>query len=58
MAGIKHPNGLKRSFNNVIAEVSDQQLATFGKILETLSDGDKFESATITDNTQVFDVNA
>ncbi|WP_412989236.1 hypothetical protein ACLJJ6_09620 [Pediococcus siamensis] len=47
MSGEGHEDGLKRSFANMPAVVSDAQIQGLGEVLEAVSN-DKFDFATVT----------
>ncbi|MCF6515226.1 hypothetical protein GSH19_03535 [Lactobacillus sp. S2-2] len=47
MVGENHPKGLKRNFSNLVEDLSDVQIQSFGKILSDLSD-EVFTKAALT----------
>lgn len=52
MVSEAHPKGIKRSFNNVIAELEEDQITALGHAIETLS-GEQFSGANVINNDQV-----
>ncbi|MBA2914612.1 hypothetical protein [Limosilactobacillus frumenti] len=52
MVSEAHPKGIKRTFNNVIADVEEEQITTLGHAIEALS-GEQFSGANIINNDQV-----